>query len=105
MGGATASLAADGGDDLWLAVGASATEQRGGILTVSSGGTMRESLNLDPPQSSLDPAVVVYNDSTGGQILSITNDGLLSFKKVGGADARRWSRTWRRRSPRCPPTD
>ena len=35
---------------------------------------------------SLDPAIVVYNDGIGGQILSITNDGLLSFKKVGGAD-------------------
>jgi len=81
VGGAAASLAADGGGDLWLAVGLSATEHRGGTLTVSSTDKMRES-----DLKSLDPAVVVYNDLPGGQILSITNDGLLSFKKVGGAD-------------------
>jgi ABC-type transport system substrate-binding protein/class 3 adenylate cyclase len=85
VGGATASLAADGGDDLWLAVGVSATEHRGGTLTVSSRVKMRESFY--DPRTSLDPAVVVYNDPIWGQIISITNDGLLSFKKVGGADA------------------
>ena len=36
--------------------------------------------------SSFDPAFVVYADEIQGQILSITNDGLLSFKKVGGAE-------------------
>jgi peptide/nickel transport system substrate-binding protein len=81
-----ASLAADGGGDLWLAVGASATEHRGGTLTVSSGDTMKESLNESLDRESLDPAIVVYNFGIGGQILSITNDGLLSFKKAGGAD-------------------
>ena len=83
VGGAAASLAADGGDGLWLAVGLSATEHRGGTLTVSSADTMRASFE---GRRSLDPAVVVFNDSIGGQILSITNDGLLSFKKLGGAD-------------------
>jgi YVTN family beta-propeller protein len=73
-GAGAASLAADG-DGLWLAVGASAIEHRGGILTVSSKG--------DAP-ASLDPAVV-YED-IGWQILSITNDGLLAYKKVGGPD-------------------
>jgi YVTN family beta-propeller protein len=82
-GGAAVSLAADGSGDLWLAVGVSATEHRGGTLTVSSADTMRESLD---GRRSLDPAIVVFNDYIGGQILSITNDGLLSFKKVGGAD-------------------
>jgi peptide/nickel transport system substrate-binding protein len=77
VGGAAASLAAGGGDDLWLAVGVSATEHRGGTLTVSSAAEM---------PGSLDPARVVFNDTTEGQTLSITNDGLLSFKKVGGAD-------------------
>jgi peptide/nickel transport system substrate-binding protein len=77
VGAAAASLAAGGGDDLWLAVGISATEHRGGTLTVSSGGEMPR---------SLDPAIVVFNDTIEGQILSITNDGLLSFKKVGGSD-------------------
>jgi YVTN family beta-propeller protein len=83
VGGAAASLAADGGDDLWLAVGVSAAEHRGGTLTVSSGDKMKQSLD---GRRSLDPAIVVYNNGIGGQILSITNDGLLSFKKVGGAD-------------------
>ena len=32
----------------------------------------------------MDPAIVVYNDTLEGQILAITNDGLLSYKKVGG---------------------
>ena len=76
VGSAAISLTADG-DDLWLATGASATEHRGGTLVVSS---------PDEAPLSLDPAFVVYADDTGGQILSITNDGLLSFKKVGGAE-------------------
>jgi peptide/nickel transport system substrate-binding protein len=75
VGGAAASLAADG-DGLWLAVGASATEHRGGTLTVASR-TRRETTSLDP--------AVVY-DTIGWQILSITNDGLLAYKKVGGPD-------------------
>ena len=79
--GPAASLATDRGDDLWLAIGLSATEHRGGTLTVSSAETMKDSF-----LTSLDPAVVVFNDTMGGQILSITNDGLLSFKKVGGSD-------------------
>jgi peptide/nickel transport system substrate-binding protein len=86
VGGAAASLAADGGDDLWLTVGASAAEHRGGTLTVSSSDTMKESLDESLDRESLDPAIVVYNGGIGGQILSITNDGLVSFKKVGGAD-------------------
>ena len=74
VGGAAASLAADG-DALWLVVGASATEHRGGTLTISSDGDVL---------ASLDPAIVY--DTIGWQILSITNDGLLSYKKVGGPD-------------------
>ena len=76
VGGAAVSLAADG-DGLWLAVGASATEHRGGTLTVSSA--------VEAP-TSLDPAIVRYNDGIDGQILSVTNDGLLSYRKVGGPD-------------------
>ncbi len=74
VGGEAASLVVDG-DGLWLAVGASATEHRGGTLTVSS--------EVEAP-ASLDPAVAY--DPTALQILSITNDGLLSYKKVGGPD-------------------
>ena len=76
VGSAAISLVADG-DDLWLATGASATEHRGGTLVVASS---------DEAPPSLDPASVVYADEIAGQILSITNDGLLSFKKVGGAE-------------------
>jgi YVTN family beta-propeller protein len=74
VGGAAASLASDE-DGLWLAVGASATEHRGGTLEVSS--------EL-PALVSLDPAVVY--DIEGWRILTITNDGLLAYKKVGGPD-------------------
>jgi YVTN family beta-propeller protein len=72
VGGAAASLAADG-EGLWLAVGASATGHRGGTLTVSSTG--------EAP-TSLDPAAVFDYRAWG--ILSITNDGLLAYRKVGG---------------------
>jgi peptide/nickel transport system substrate-binding protein len=74
VGGAPASITTDG-DGLWLAVGASAAEHRGGTLTVSSS---------DDAPTSLDPAIVAYNDTLEGQILAITNDGLLSYDKVGG---------------------
>ena len=74
VGGATASLAAEG-DGLWLAVGASATEHRGGTLIVSA---------QEEVFSSLDPAVVY--GFPGWQILSFTNDGLLAYKRVGGPD-------------------
>ena len=68
------SLAADG-EGLWLAVGASAAEHLGGTLTVSS--------KVAIP-TSLDPGV--NYDTIGWQILSITNDGLLAYKKVAGPD-------------------
>lgn len=74
VGGVAASLAS-AGESLWLAVGASATEHRGGTLTVAS--------RAEAP-TSLDPAVVY--DIVGWQILSITNDGLLAYKKVGGPE-------------------
>src|SRR4029079_8017540 len=74
VGGAPASITTDG-DNLWLAVGASAAENPGGTLTVSSS---------DDTPTSLDPAVVAYNDTLEGQILGVTNDGLLSYDKVGG---------------------
>ena len=74
VGGAAASLASDE-DGLWLAVGASATEHRGGTLTVSSEVAML---------GSIDPAVVY--DVEGWRVLALTNDGLLAYKKVGGPD-------------------
>ena len=78
VGSAAVSLVAEAdGGPLWLAAGASATEHRGGTLVVSS---------PDEAPRSLDPASVFYADEIAGQILAMTNDGLLSFKKVGGAD-------------------
>jgi peptide/nickel transport system substrate-binding protein len=74
VGSAAESLAAEG-EALWLAVGASATEHLGGTLTVSS---------EDEAPASLDPAVVYAG--FGWEILSITNDTLVTYKKVGGPD-------------------
>ncbi len=74
IGSAAASLAGEG-DGVWLAVGTSATEHRGGTLTVSA---------EDRAPESLDPARVY--DTEGYGILTITNDGLIAYKKVGGPD-------------------
>ena len=74
IGAAAASLSTDE-EGLWLAVGTSATEHRGGTLTVSAEGRAPD---------SLDPAIAY--DSEIWQILTITNDGLLAYKKVGGPD-------------------
>ncbi len=75
VGGAAASLTTEG-DSLWLAVGASASEHRGGRVTIAS----QEAVPI-----TLDPAVAYY-DFISAPILSMTNDGLLAYKKVGGAD-------------------
>jgi peptide/nickel transport system substrate-binding protein len=74
VGGSVASLAADG-DRLWLSVGASAAEHRGGTLKISS--TARAPASLDP--------AVAY-DVKAWQILTITNDTLVGYKKVGGPE-------------------
>jgi len=71
--GEAAYLAADG-DDLWLGVGPSAVEHRGGTLHVAAGG--KELSTLDPP--------LLNADAIGWQILSMTNDGLVAYRKVGG---------------------
>jgi peptide/nickel transport system substrate-binding protein len=72
VGGASASLAADA-NGVWLAVGASATEHRGGTFTISSTGEGPRS--LDPGGS---------DDELAWQILPFTNDGLLAYRKVAG---------------------
>ena len=74
IGAAAASLSTDD-EGLWLAVGTSATEHRGGTLTVSAEGRAPD---------SLDPAIAYASEIW--QILTITNDGLLAYKKVGGPD-------------------
>ena len=73
--GEAASLAADGGD-LWLGVGPSAAEHRGGTLHVWAG--QQGVSTLDPP--------LLYADPVGWQVLSMTNDGLVAYRKVGGPD-------------------
>lgn len=73
--GETSSLTVGGGD-LWLGVGPSAAEHRGGTLQVSSGGE---------PLSTIDPAGT-FTDALAWQILSMTNDGLVTYRKVGGPD-------------------
>jgi YVTN family beta-propeller protein len=73
--GAAASSLAGGDEGLWVAVGASATEHRGGTLRLSS--------PVKAP-ASLDPAVSY--DTDVWRILTITNDGLLAYRKVGGPD-------------------
>jgi ABC-type transport system substrate-binding protein/class 3 adenylate cyclase len=75
VGGAATSLAVEG-DGLWVAVGASATEHRGGTLAIASP-------RGDAP-ASLDPAATA--SGLAWQMLSVTNDGLLAYKKVGGPD-------------------
>jgi peptide/nickel transport system substrate-binding protein len=71
--GAGASSLAASGDGIWVAVGASASEHRGGTLDVSSETEM---------PTSIDPALTY--DLIGWQILTITNDGLVGYRKVGG---------------------
>ena len=74
VGGTASSLAAEG-DGLWLGVGASDDEHRGGTLTIASQRTM---------PTSLDPALAY--DTNLWQLLTITNDGLLAYRPVGGVD-------------------
>jgi peptide/nickel transport system substrate-binding protein len=74
IGASVASLATDG-EALWLAVGASAAGHRGGTLRIAS---------QSEPSDSLDPAVAFH--PVAWQLLSITNDGLLAYRKVGGPD-------------------
>ena len=74
VGGAAASLASD--EDGALA-------GRRCICHRAPGRDPQLSSAAKPP-TSLDPAVVY--DSEGWRILTITNDGLLAYKKVGGPD-------------------
>jgi peptide/nickel transport system substrate-binding protein len=70
---AAAASLATGGDGVWVAVGASGRQHRGGTLRIVGDGI-----------DSLDPAVAY--DTNIWQILSITNDGLVGYKRVGGPE-------------------
>lgn len=73
LGADLASITAEG-DSLWLSVGVSASTHRGGTLRVAS----------SDPLDTLDPAVA-YDIRAWG-LLAVTNDGLMGFKKTGGAE-------------------
>jgi peptide/nickel transport system substrate-binding protein len=70
---AAAASLATGGDGVWVAVGASGREHRGGTMRIAG-------QRID----SLDPALAY--DTNIWQILSITNDGLLGYTRVGGPE-------------------
>lgn len=71
VGASAASLATEG-DALWLTSGASSDEHRGGTLHVASG----------VGRPALDPGVA--DDAQAWSILSVTNDGLVAYRKTGG---------------------
>jgi YVTN family beta-propeller protein len=73
VGNAPTGLAAAGGT-LWVTVRAAAPSHRGGTLRVAS--------ESSPP--SIDMAVAY--EATAWQIFAMTNDGLVGFRKVSGAD-------------------
>ena len=74
VGASVASLAVSG-DQLWVSVGASAVEHRGGTLEVSS---------HQKAPDTLDPSVAY--DYRAWEILVLTSDGLVGYRKLGGAD-------------------
>jgi YVTN family beta-propeller protein len=73
-GGSVAAIVGTG-DGLWAAVGPSPTSHRGGTLRIASKDRL----------TTYDPAFAYYFQF-GPAILSITNDGLVAFKKSGGAE-------------------
>jgi YVTN family beta-propeller protein len=62
------------GDELWVSVGAAEAEHRGGTLRIAS--------LAAPP--TLDPGLAY--DFIAWTVLSVTNDGLLAYKKTAGVD-------------------
>jgi YVTN family beta-propeller protein len=77
VGNAPTGLAA-AGDTLWVTVQARAPSHRGGTLRIVSEG------GLDSINSSIDPAVAY--DALPWQVLVMTNDGLVGFRKVSGQE-------------------
>jgi YVTN family beta-propeller protein len=68
---------AGSGGSLWIAVQGTATSHRGGTLRVAAPGLYSPPLPLDPATAYVPPAL---------PIVALTNDGLVGFKRVGGAD-------------------
>ncbi len=73
LGSHAGSVAIDDGS-LWVSVRGPETAHRGGTLTVMS----RNALD------TIDPALAYFSESWN--ILALTNDGLVGFKRVGGLD-------------------
>ena len=69
LGAAASSVAADG-DRIWASAGAAAGDHRGGTLRTSF-----------PFVETLDPG---FNFSIGWEIISLTNNGLVGYRRVGG---------------------
>ena len=92
LGGSAASVTAEG-DAVWLAVGASAAEHRGGTLTISSG---------KPALTSLDPAGRVQRDRVATISIKRTTGSSPSRRSVART-APRSSPIWLRRLARCLP--
>jgi len=65
------------GGSLWVAVQGTATSHRGGTLRVVAPVEFSPPLPLDPATAYVPPAF---------PIVALTNDGLVGFKRVGGAD-------------------
>jgi YVTN family beta-propeller protein len=75
LGGRPESVAAAGGS-LWVAVQAAGDAHRGG--------TFRAAAPADSGVDSIDPQLSYFN--VDWQLLSVTNDSLVGFKRVGGSD-------------------
>lgn len=73
LGSHTGNLAIDRGS-LWVSVRGVETAHRGGTLTVMS----RNALD------TIDPALAYFSESWN--VLSLTNDGLVGFRRTGGLD-------------------
>jgi YVTN family beta-propeller protein len=75
VGSAPGGFAAVMGEALWVTAGVSEGSHRGGALVLAS-----ELMIFD----GIDPAIAYDLDSL--RLLSVTNDGLVDFKRVGGAE-------------------
>ncbi len=69
--GKTAGALAARGDQIWTTAGTAITDHRGGTLRISF-----------PAPDTLDPAFAYGGESW--QLLPMTNDGLVGFRRVGG---------------------
>ena len=78
--GSAPAAAAVAGDGLWVAAGGAPTSHRGGTLKLTTAGTLGI--------ASLDPTLWNQgeNNLVQGQFLTMSNDGLVGYKRVGGVD-------------------